>query len=273
VVLEKSRTFYEALLQYIQDNNLSVKVIFSENLKGISYSRNLGIQNASGSIIAITDDDAILSPVWGENLVETYKRYPEAIGVTGEALPLWINSSDSWFPRSLYWMIGCTAFRGWTSERPTNVTSGVNMSFRSEAFNFATFPTNLGAGASAEGKLSFPNEDNDFALKITSMTRRPIIYNPVLSVHHKVYSYRLHVRYIRKYAFWQGCAESRYSENWYSKGKRQTFRIKLLKDFAIDVISSVSSDKHGIRKTKIFVTLFFFFSLGYIAHKLGLKGI
>lgn len=270
IVVEKSKTFYNALAEYIKDFPIPSKLIFSEGLRGISYSRNLGIENASGSIIAITDDDAILPSDWAKTLVETYERHPEAIGVTGQALPLWINLLDSWFPKPLYWMIGCTGFRGWTSERPTNVTSGVNMSFRSEAFSFAKFPTSLGGGASAEGKLGFPNEDNDFAMKITGMTSRPIVYNPSLQVHHKVYSHRLSSKYIRKYAFWQGCAEARYSDKWYSKSKRESLRFKLIKQLSTDILFSIFKETRiGFRKATTSVLLICFFSMGYFSYKLG----
>jgi glycosyltransferase involved in cell wall biosynthesis len=269
VVVEKSRTFYNALLNYIQDNGLSVETIFSDGLKGISYSRNLGIEHASGDIIAITDDDAILSTDWAKTLVETYAKYPEAIGVTGEALPLWISSTDSWFPTALYWMIGCTSFRGWESEKPTNVTSGVNMSFRAEVFSVEKFPLALGGGASAQGKLGFPNEDNDFALKITRLMKRPIIYNPKVKVFHKVYPHRLQNKYIRKYAFWQGCAEARYSDMWYSKTERKPLRFNLVKELSTDVLRSFFLNyKVAIKKLKVVIPTFVFFGVGYASYKL-----
>jgi glycosyltransferase involved in cell wall biosynthesis len=269
VVVEQSKSFYNALLQFIKENGLNVKAIFSDGLQGISYSRNLGIENALGSLIAITDDDAILSPDWAKTLVETYEKYPEAIGVTGEALPLWINSSDSWFPKALYWMIGCTGFRGWDTEKPTNVTSGVNMSFRKEVFTVVKFPLALGGGASAQGKLGFPNEDNDFALKITGIIKRPIIYNPKLKVLHKVYPHRLQSKYIRKYAFWQGCAEARYSDMWYAKTERKPLRFNLLKEISIDILGSFFLNYNdAIKKTKVVIPTFIFFSVGYASYKI-----
>jgi glycosyltransferase involved in cell wall biosynthesis len=269
VVVEESKQLYHDLLRHLEGKGLQVKVIFSPGLRGISFSRNLGIANSSGKIIAITDDDAILSPDWAETLIETYRRYPQAIGVTGQALPLWIDESDSWFPESLYWMIGCTAFRGWNSERETNFSSGVNMSFRAEAFKFAQFPVNLGAGASAEGKLGFPNEDNDFAMKITALTQKSIIYNPDVWVQHKVYSNRLSNKYIKKYAFWQGCAEARYTDKSYSKNKRGSMRSKMLKELAVDIFASmVRETRVGFRKAKVFVLLMCFFGLGYVSYKL-----
>jgi glucosyl-dolichyl phosphate glucuronosyltransferase len=272
VVVEKSKTFYTALTEYTKGLGVPSKVIYSEGLRGISYARNLGIENSLGKIIAITDDDAILPPDWAQILVETYDRHPEAIGVTGQALPLWINSSDSWFPESLYWMIGCTGFRGWTNERSTYVTSGVNMSFRLEAFTFAKFPTNLGAGASAEGKLGFPNEDNDYAMKITSLTNKPIIYGPNVKVYHKVYSHRVQNKYVRKYAFWQGCAEARYAESWYSKGKRGPLRTKMINDLLIDILLSLSKDrKIGLKKANALLQVIPFFSLGYVSYKVRFR--
>jgi len=270
IVVEESKTFLRAIQNHLRTLGLAYKVIFSEGVRGISYARNLGIVDAAGQVIAIVDDDALLSPDWAKNLMETYNEHPEAIGVTGQALPLWIDASCSWFPKQLYWMIGCTGWRGWNSERQTNVVAGVNMSFRAEAFKIAKFPTSLGAGASTKGKLSFPNEDNDFAMKITYVTKRPIIYKPDVMVYHKVYPYRLHSKYIMRYAFWQGCAEARYSDMWYSKGKRKLLGLELAKELLIDVLFSIfMSTKIGFKKAKIIILLIYFFSMGYVLYRLG----
>ena len=275
IVVEESITFLSAIEGHLRTLGLTYKAIFSEGIRGISYARNLGVVNASGEIIAIVDDDALLSADWAKALMETYNEHPEAIGVTGQAIPLWVNPSDSWFPKQLYWMIGCTDWRGWNSERQTNVTSGVNMSFRAETFKIARFPTSLGAGASTEGKLGFPNEDNDFAMTITGLTNRPIVYIPDVIVYHKVYPYRLHSRYIRKYAFWQGCAEARYSDMWYSRGEREFLRLRLLRELLADVTLSFFRDltytrETASKKAKILILVLSFLGIGYVAYKLGL---
>lgn len=278
VVVEKSEALFSAIRNQLEALGLRHKVIFSEGLKGISYARNLGIENADGIIVAIVDDDLVLSANWAEILMKTYHDYPHAMGVTGQAIPLWIDSSNSWFPPPLYWMIGCTGWRGWHTRRETNIAAGANMSFRKEAFMIAKFPTSLGAGASTEGKLGFPNEDNDFAMQITAKTGRPIIYDPHLTAMHKVYPYRLRPKYILKYAFWQGCAEARYMRMPYSRGQRGSPSLKLLKELLLRDIPSIliglSTRKSvALKKLRLIVFTLSFFAFGYVAYVLRLHNI
>jgi O-antigen biosynthesis protein len=61
--------------------------LVSEPRAGLSYARNTGIANATGSIIVATDDDVVAPEDWIEKLVEPFAR-PEVMAVTGQVLPL-----------------------------------------------------------------------------------------------------------------------------------------------------------------------------------------
>jgi len=267
LVVEESIALLNDLKQYFEHSQIKHRIIFSKGIKGISYARNLGVRNCSGEIIAFTDDDAVLPPEWATMLLETFNQHPEAIGVTGRVIPLWVGGSQDWLPKSLYWMIGCTGWRDSEYVRETNIAAGVNMAFRADTFNLLKFREDLGAGAQSSGKMWFPNEDNDFAIHVTSITRKPIIYNPRVIVFHKVYPHRLSYRYIRKYAFWQGAAEARYSVTWYSKRRLATkvavFRQLLLEFF----VSDTSRKRTGIgMKMRLYLFTLFFLTAGYVTY-------
>jgi GT2 family glycosyltransferase len=67
---------------------------------------------------------------------------------------------------------------------------GGNFSFRKEAFELCGyFNTNYGfPKGTYESSLG---EDNEFSMRVRSMTKKRIVYNPNVRVHHKVHSYRL----------------------------------------------------------------------------------
>lgn len=71
--------------------------------KGVSRARNLGIQLASGKIIAFLDDDCTVKPDWLEKAIEVFRSYPHAAHVYGAVVPP--DGTSEWTPE------------GWT---PTN---------------------------------------------------------------------------------------------------------------------------------------------------------
>jgi GT2 family glycosyltransferase len=55
---------------------------------GLSASRNLALRSASGSLLAVTDDDCVPDPAWAEAVVAAARRSPAPAAVTGPILPL-----------------------------------------------------------------------------------------------------------------------------------------------------------------------------------------
>ncbi|HJR59733.1 MAG TPA: glycosyltransferase family 2 protein [Vicinamibacterales bacterium] len=64
----------------------SVRLV-SEHRPGLSYARNTGITQATGSIVITTDDDVVAPDGWIEKLVQPFAR-PEVMAVTGQVLPI-----------------------------------------------------------------------------------------------------------------------------------------------------------------------------------------
>jgi O-antigen biosynthesis protein len=108
--------------------------LVNEPRRGLSYARNAGIKAALGKVLVFTDDDTVASCDWLENLVSPLFLRREVAAVTGQTLPLklqteaerlfeaygglgrgdtpaefdlhWLNSNRSRLP---LWQMGTTA--------------------------------------------------------------------------------------------------------------------------------------------------------------------
>lgn len=74
-------------------------------VKGLSHARNVGIEETSGEIIALLDDDCTVQPDWLTQAVHGFDRHPHAGFMYGElrpfnGLPEW--STEGWIPARLY---------------------------------------------------------------------------------------------------------------------------------------------------------------------------
>jgi glucosyl-dolichyl phosphate glucuronosyltransferase len=214
VVAERSPELVENINKYAYNKNyLNVQVLYNQNEWGASASRNLGIRQASGQIIAFVDDDAVPFPTWAEEMVTAYVKDGTIIGLTGPILPLWEVNSMAWFPKEFYWIFSCT-YWDWTD--PTEVRNGygTNISFRKEAFELCGyFKPFLGAkGGGESGKHEIGGEETELSLRIRHQTHKRIVYHPNIKVKHKVYSYRFTSSFIRKRAYWEGCTKAAFNK-------------------------------------------------------------
>jgi len=216
-VAERSRELASTISRYIAEKAYpNVQVLYNEGEWGISSARNLGVEKASGDIIAFIDDDALLFPDWAEETARAYARDSSVIGVTGPILPLWEEEREmSWFPREFYWIFSCTY---WDAPKTTEVRNGygANLSFQREAFETAgLLKTHLGVRGRGQSGWQEPGaEEADFSIRVRRKTGKRIVYNPHVRVRHKVYRYRITTRFIAKRAYWEGYAKAML-KGWY----------------------------------------------------------
>jgi len=94
------RLEYENLEVLVVDNapsNERTRELVRENFPGFRYvleprpglnwARNRGIEEASGEIIAFTDDDAVVDGGWAQAIAMVFMEAPEAMAVTGLVVP------------------------------------------------------------------------------------------------------------------------------------------------------------------------------------------
>jgi GT2 family glycosyltransferase len=263
IVIERDAKLKQMVLQYLSDSNLEWRMIYSQTRLGLSNARNLGVLNSTSPLIGFVDDDAILFPDWAENAIDAFHRYPDVIGITGLILPKWIGSCPTWFPRSMYWIIGCSGWKNQKSEELGNFLSGVNMIFRKEVFGLATFDDKFTDGAQGEGKLGLPNEDNDFAIRLVHASDRKILFTNRLRVFHKVPTFKLTNKYIRRYAFWQGVAEARYDRKYGSSFRNQSRKVQI----QILIHDLVERNVNFQKRCTTLLTFLTFGALGFISYR------
>ena len=199
-VAEKSQDLCQQVEAYAESSAMLVRTIFHEGPLGMSGARNLGIREATGSIIAFIDDDALAFPEWASCIVKTFAD-ESIIAVTGPAMPLWVDGETAWLPKELYWIIGCTDWVQLDSLEDARNVWGMNMAFRREAFELAgAFSTDIGGVHSQR----LHGEEVELSLRVRSKTGKRIVYNPEVRVMHKVYSGRLSLRWIAKTSYWIG---------------------------------------------------------------------
>lgn len=209
IVTERSPELTESIKTYIDQKGYSnTQVLYNEGEWGSYPSRNLGIREATGEILAFIDDDALPFPNWAEETARTYAEDSSIIGLTGPILPLWEDESMAWFPREFYWIFSCTY---WDWAEKTEVRNGycTNLSFRREAFtSCGLFKSSLGAEGGGKSDWQQPGgEETEFCLRIKQKTGKRIIYDPDIKVKHKVYGYRLSTKFIARRAYWEGYAK------------------------------------------------------------------
>ena len=228
-VAERSRELYE-LVKAQEQNMPNMKVIFNDDEPGLSASRNLGIREAKGDIIAFVDDDALLYPQWAEETVKGYAKDDSIIGLTGPILPLWQDRSMAWFPREFYWIFSCTYY-DWTEPREVRNGYGTNISFRREAFISWVFTDTFGRtlGFHKAGKRGPVGDETEFSINLRMKTGKVIIYNPNVKVWHRVYKYRATSIFIARRAYWEGYTKAMFKKLYGKEEKVLTVEYELLR--------------------------------------------
>ena len=263
-VIERSKP----IVHYVRDRSSKypTKIYFSPQKISVATARNIGVNQSSGDIIAFLDDDAELTDGWAEHLVSCFLSYPQAIGVTGKIVPRWKHLSDrDCFPKSLYWMIGCSTWKDSEEIHYTNATQTLNTAYRKDIFRTNRFAIEQfkdeNRGSLYRGRQG---DDIEFAMRATSTSRRKIVYDPSLVVFHKVYSERTAIGFVKRYAFWQGFTEASYAKDRPSrKGTYSTSARNLL----FDMFSIGGNSWQNLRKKFILVIAVSYFVLGYFSFK------
>ncbi len=183
-----------------------VQAVLNDERPGLAASRNAGVGQASGDIIAFIDDDALPFAGWGRSIAAAMAA-EDVAGVTGPAFPLWEDESLAWLPEEFFWLVSCPT-PGWLGrDQVTDVRNawGMNMAFKADVFRTCRFPEELGyrhGAASAPSHLL--GEDTAFSVLVRQRTGKRIIFDPAVQVRHKVYRHRLTPLSVRRRAFWEG---------------------------------------------------------------------
>ena len=210
VVDNNSRdTTAQAVTAFSKTTATPVRYAF-EPRQGLSHARNRGIKEARGSIIAFTDDDVLPARDWIAQIAAAIDRW-NAHGVGGRILPRWDTSPPRWLTdnRRLLNRIAVMDFEasrvlGLPLEAQPQVW-GANMAFRRDLFErIGEFDTRRGL----VGKKLFRGEDTDLVDRALERGLK-IVYDPVVTVFHRIGSDRMRKGYFRKLTFDNAQVEAR----------------------------------------------------------------
>lgn len=259
VVVDGNKELYDK----IQKSGIEVdKIRLNEKNLGLSESRNRGMKEARGDIIAFFDDDAVADEGWMRELVRLYEE-KDAIAAGGRLMPRWITKKPKLLPEEYYWLVGAT-HRGFPEEvTEVRNTFGSNLSFKADVLKaLGGFRSEMGV----KGKGLLQGEETELCERMREKFGRGVVYNPDAIVYHKVFPERLRMRFLLRRAFWQGYSKRVMKELGYSISEEERF-VKCLFGGIVEKIKAKSLVAFG---QLIFLLVFTFtVGLGYVFKALG----
>jgi glycosyltransferase involved in cell wall biosynthesis len=133
------------------------RIKYLRSRRGKSRAVNLGIKEARGEIIALTDDDCIVSRDWIEKIVLVFRLFPDAAIIFGDLIAQKHESSKEFIPE--YYSMN-KKFSGVLSMKK-GIGKGANMAIKKSVFEkVGCFDENLGPGTDLRA-----SEDWDFTYR------------------------------------------------------------------------------------------------------------
>jgi glycosyltransferase involved in cell wall biosynthesis len=204
VVIDHNQPLLDTARTTLAGGSQPLRVIPSENQRGLSGARNAGIAAARGELIAFLDDDAIPRPGWLQQLTEPFAD-PEVIGAGGVAAPAWEEQPPSWLPEEFLWVVGCS-YRG-LPQAPAEIRNpiGANMAFRRDTICQAGGFTD---GIGRVGRTPLGCEETEFAIRAARTTGGRIMQEPAAMVDHLVTIDRVSPRYFFRRCWAEGISKA-----------------------------------------------------------------
>lgn len=199
IVVDGNKELYATLSSLNDQNNgkwkkdIKLKILNNEKRGGPSIARNMGISEAKGEIVVITDDDVHVSPRWLDNLVNSFDDGVLMVG--GQILPDY-GEGASTLPEEVLWIVGCT-YKGHPEKRQKvrNVISA-NMAFRKNLFDVISFEPSY--------KGDWRMSDTLIGVKANEYRPGSVVYDPDSLVYHNVPKERTTLYYFAKRSYTEG---------------------------------------------------------------------
>ena len=230
IVVDGNKELYDTILRLpsispVSSDENYVKgypvIHLNETNLGLSRSRNIGAEIATGDVVAFMDDDAVADPNWIASLADMYLNY-NAVVAGGMLKPLWVAGVADFIPEEYLWLIGATPKGDNNHIKEIRNTYGSNISFARDIFiHCSGFNSSFGFNAGKGGILQ--GEEAELCNKVKNLTGKGCMYNPNAIVYHKVFKERTELKPLFRRAFWQGYSKRVLKERSAALGDESSF--------------------------------------------------
>ncbi len=192
LLVNSNKKYFKRLQTAVNDSkefSFEIKVVFNPEERGIAHDRNIALKNATTPYIAFTDDDATPCGDWLKIVYETFKTGKDVGAVTGPVIALWspdVKDIESWFPKELYWLVGC-------SNSEFSCVREVRNGFASNLAFDRDVVVKCGGFNEAFGykpKYRMVGEEPELCLRLKQQ-EKSTLWHPQLIVFHRVTHHRL----------------------------------------------------------------------------------
>ncbi len=151
--------------RYIGINDVDVRLIRTKNIN-LATSRNIGLQECRGDVVAMTDDDAEVFPDWIRELKRSHGEHPEAGAVGGPVFGAGGNNLVTLVADAI-------TFPHWEGLQDVRTLPGVNVSYKREVLQ----------EVGLQDVTLFRGEDVDFNWRVKRLGYQ-ILFDPKVRVKH-----------------------------------------------------------------------------------------
>ena len=176
----------------------------NEPIQGHPHTKNRGVRESRGEIVAFVDDDVYFSPGWLEAIASAFERRPDVACIGGKAVPHFEADRPSWLEDYLLPVYSITPYGDYEREiQPPEYPFGCNMAFRRSVFEqLGGFPTSLGR---KPGNL-LSNDEIHF-LNCVAKAGLKTLYSPEAQVSHRILPDRMTRHWLLRRWYWQGISD------------------------------------------------------------------
>ncbi len=196
----------DQLFQHFSGNN-QLRYLFL-NQGGASRSRNLGIQEAKGGVVAFIDDDALADPMWLQAIHDIFNSIetpPDLIA--GRIEPIWPGKRPEWYPKEREFLLGLYNIGDEVCLMPPHDQPiSANMAGSRKVIQaIGGFDERLGFNYFRKRAME-PGEDALLG-KRAREAHCVLYYQPHAKVFHRVSAVKFTRRYFLRRHFWEGVSD------------------------------------------------------------------